>query len=160
MKLDLDRQGDGRTALTIEGSLELGLPEDRTQRAEISGELQVDNVASRFLVTGSLQAAGQAECGRCLTDFRLQWEVPVDIMVLRDVGSDEGADDSQVLHQRKGVVDLAEPLRESVILALPIKPICRESCRGICAQCGADLNEKTCGCVSEDIDPRWEGLPE
>ena len=160
MKLDLDRQGDGRTELEISGSLELGLPEDRPQRADVVGTLLVDNIESRFLVTGNLEAKGKAECGRCLSDFELAWDVPVEIMVLRDVNSEEGVDDSQVLHQRTGVVDLTETLRESVVLALPLKPICADECRGICAQCGADLNETTCGCVSDDVDPRWDGLPD
>lgn len=159
MKLDLDRQGTGRTELVIDGPLELGLPEGRPDRAEVRGELTIDNIESRFLVTGTLTAKGRAECGRCLSDFELSWDVPVEIMVLRDVDSEEGADDSMVIHQRKGVVDLVEPLRECVILAFPQAPVCRDECKGMCAQCGADLNEMTCDCETEEIDPRWEGLP-
>ncbi len=160
MKLDLERQGEGRTILAVAGGVELELPEDWPQRAELNGELTVDNVGSRFLINGTLRATGQADCARCLDSFRLEWEVPVEIMVLRDVHSDEGSDDSLVLHQKKGVVDLTEPLRECAVLALPPAPICRDDCRGICAQCGADLNQNPCGCVAEDVDPRWEGLPE
>ena len=159
MKLDLDRQGSGRTELEVSGSLDTGLPEGRPQRVEITGTLQVDNVESRFLLTGQVAARGIAECGRCLSDFPLEWEVPVEIMVLRDVDTDEGEGDSLVLHQSKGIVDLAEPLRECAVLALPLATICRDDCRGLCAQCGADLNETTCDCTQEEIDPRWEGLP-
>lgn len=160
MKLDLDRQGDGRTELEVSGSLDLGLPEGRPQRVEIHGTLQIDNVESRFLINGQVTAKGTAECGRCLCDFPLEWAVPVEIMVLRDVETDEGEDDSLVLHQRKGVVDLAEPLRECVVLALPLATVCRDDCRGLCAQCGADLNQAPCDCEQDEVDPRWEGLPE
>lgn len=160
MKLDLDRQGEGRTELEVSGSLDLGLPDGRPSRIEIAGTLQVDNVASRFLLNGELKARGTAECGRCLNDFPLQWEVPVEIMVLRDVETDEGADDSLVLHQKTGLVDLAEPLRECAVLALPLATVCRPDCRGLCAQCGADLNTDPCDCEQDEVDPRWEGLPE
>ena len=159
MKLDLDRQGAGRTELAIDGSLEIGLPEGRPDRVALHGVLTVDNIESRFLVGGQLSATGRTECGRCLSDFELTWDVPVEITVLRDVHSEEGVDDSMVIHQKTGVVDLTRPLRESVILAFPLTVVCREDCKGLCAQCGADWNETTCECVSDDIDPRWEGLP-
>ena len=159
MKLDLDRQGGGRSELLIEGFLDLGVPRGRPSRAEIRGNLRVDNVGSRFLVAGSLDAVGIAECSRCLGQFELAWEVPVEIMVLRKVDSEEGTEDSLVLHQTAGVVDMKGPLRECVVLAYPQAPVCRENCRGICPQCGTDLNESSCDCVEEEVDPRWEGLP-
>ena len=52
-----------------------------------------------------------------------------------------------------------EPLaREAVLLELPQAPLCRDDCRGLCATCGADLNEGPCGCVPEDRDARWAAL--
>lgn len=159
MKLDLERQGAGRTELEISGVLELGLSDGRPARAEVGGTLRVDDVESRVIVTGDLQAGGTAACGRCLGDFSLTWEVPVEIIVLRDVDSDEGEGDTLVLQQAGGVVDLTDPLRECVILAFPQAPVCREDCRGICAHCGQDLNTGTCDCAEEETDPRWEGLP-
>ena len=117
------------------------------------------DMENRFLVTGILSVSGPAECGRCLVEFDQTWEVPVEIMIIRKVDSEEGADDSLVLHQTSGIVDLAEPLRDCVILAYPQAPVCREDCQGICAQCGTDLNEGACSCVEAEVDPRWEGLP-
>jgi uncharacterized protein len=159
MKLDLDRQEHGRSVLAIEGDLGLGLGEGRPERASLRGELHVDNVESRFLLGGTLTAEGRVECGRCLAGFTLRWEVPVEIIVLRDVDSDEGEGDSLVIRQRTGEVDLTEALRESVVLAIPLAPVCREDCKGLCPRCGIDRNTGTCDCADEDIDPRWEGLP-
>ena len=55
-------------------------------------------------------------------------------------------------------VDLAEPIREEVILAAPTYVVCHPNCRGLCARCGADLNETTCECAVEEPDPRWDVL--
>jgi uncharacterized protein len=54
-------------------------------------------------------------------------------------------------------VDLVELLHEELQLALPVKPLCTEACRGICPGCGAELNEEECTCTPE-VDPRWEIL--
>ena len=83
---------------------------------------------------------------------------PVEIMVLRNVDTDEGEGDSMVLRQASGEVDLTEALRESLVLAYPAATICRDDCKGICSQCGADLNKGACNCEEDDVDPRWAGL--
>jgi uncharacterized protein len=49
-------------------------------------------------------------------------------------------------------------LREQVLLAVPLRAICREDCKGLCPQCGANLNEKRCSCAEPVEDPRWSGL--
>jgi uncharacterized protein len=159
MKLDLDRQDRGRSALPVSGEVVLGLGEGRPERALIRGEIVVDNVESRFVLGGVLAATGRAECGRCLAEFDLTWDVPVDITVLRDVDSDEGEGDSLVIRQRTGEVDLTEALRELAALAVPQAPVCREDCRGLCPTCGIDRNTGTCTCADEEVDPRWDGLP-
>ena len=159
MTLDLDRQDDGRSELEIVGELALGLTDGRSDRAKLDGCLTVDNVSSRFLVGGSLTAKGMAECSRCLKEFSLRWEVPVELQVLRDVETDEGEGDSLVIRQRKGEVDLRESLRESAVLAFPQAPLCTEDCRGLCPDCGADRNENPCDCADKNHDPRWDGLP-
>ena len=159
MTLDLDRQPDGRTELEIAGELALGLTDGRSDGARLSGGLTVDNVSSRFVVGGSLTASGTAECSRCLKEFTLEWEVPVELQVLRDVETDEGDGDSLVIRQRKGEVDLRESLRESTVLAFPQAPLCNEDCRGLCPDCGVDRNEIPCECADQNHDPRWDGLP-
>jgi uncharacterized protein len=159
MKIDLDRQERGRSLLDVSGEVALGLGEGRPGQAQVHGQIVVDNVESRFVLGGTLTAEGRADCGRCLAEFGLAWDVPVEITILRDVDSDEGREDSLVIRQRSGEVDLSEALRELAILAFPQAPICREDCRGLCATCGIDRNTGTCDCAEEDVDPRWDGLP-
>jgi len=159
MYLDLDRTPPGRSTLPLTGTVALGLGEERAPETSLSGELTLQNLEGRLLASGTLQACGAVECARCLATFQLEWEVPVDLMVLRDVHSDETEGETLLILQRDGEVDLTEPLRECAALAFPQATVCREDCRGLCVSCGADLNAGPCGCPAEDIDPRWEGLP-
>jgi uncharacterized protein len=56
------------------------------------------------------------------------------------------------------VIDLSGPLREQILLAIPPAPLCDEACKGLCPQCGKDLNQGDCGCERKAIDPRWAAL--
>lgn len=159
MKLDLDRQGPGRTHLDVGADVSLQWGEERPGEAHVVGRLQVDNLGGRFLVGGTLAACATGECSRCLEPCEVRWEAPVDCMVVRDLDSDEADGDSMVILQQSGEVDLREVIRECLLLAYPQAPLCGDSCRGLCPQCGADLNAGPCGCPQEASDPRWADLP-
>lgn len=158
MKLDIDRIEHGRSSWPVSGELKLDMGEDRPAEASLEGALQVDNLENRFLVTGELKASGKAQCARCLEEFVFVWDVPVEIMILRNQDTDEGEDDTLVLHQSRGEVDLREALTECLLLAYPISTVCREDCQGLCPTCGVDRNKQSCDCAEEDYDPRWAGL--
>ncbi|HOX26298.1 MAG TPA: DUF177 domain-containing protein [Candidatus Krumholzibacteria bacterium] len=160
MKLDLDRTPVGQSDLPIDGRLNLDFGTEGPGEVRVSGALRVDNLEGRCVVRGELAAIGRASCDRCLGEFELAFPVPVELVVLRDCEAEDTDADTLVVHQRSGVVDLAEALREAAILAVPQSRICRDDCRGLCARCGADLNAGDCGCEAEPFDPRWEGLPD
>ena len=107
----------------------------------------------------------QLECGRCLEEFA----VPVDAAFeLRYVPQAEDAaaeaereiteDDLTTAFYREGMLDVIEMMREQFQLALPMKPLCAQSCRGLCPECGANLNRTECGCKPEWEDPRLAPL--
>lgn len=158
MKLDLDGVPHGRSEIEISDILKLDWAEDRPEEASVQGVMTVQNFESRVMLSGSFQSRGKANCGRCLEDFEISWPVPVEIMILCGDDTDEGESETMVIRQTTGVVDLAETLRECLILAYPPVLVCREDCQGICVQCGIDLNKGSCTCPEEDVDPRWAGL--
>lgn len=160
MKLDLDRTPTGRSDLPIEARYALELDPIGPDTVVVKGSLLVDNLESRCVVRGELAAVTTATCDRCLQDFGLGFTVPVEVVVLRDAERESDDADTLVLHQRRGEADLTEALREAVVLALPQARICRADCQGLCARCGADLNEDQCSCVDDEFDPRWDGLPD
>ena len=102
-------------------------------------------------------------CVRCLNPFVA--EVGREIRQIFDrapLGAEEEeaeltATDLDRTELTGDTIDLAELLHEELQLALPIKPLCAEGCKGICAGCGAELNDEECTCEPE-VDPRWELL--
>jgi len=160
MKLNLDTLPSGRSPLEVDETYRLDLEEGDAGVVRMCGGLHVDTTDSRVSVRGDLVVAGEGVCDRCLARFAMSYAADVEIVIVRDDRVDEGEDGSAwTVHQARGVVDLEPALKEAALLTLPQKMVCREDCRGICTHCGADLNEKPCGCDQEITDPRWDGLP-
>jgi uncharacterized protein len=55
-------------------------------------------------------------------------------------------------------IDFTADIRDAIILAIPIKILCREDCKGLCPQCGQNLNSETCNCVVKKVNPQWAAL--
>lgn len=159
MKLNLDTLVHGRTAEEVEMSVPLRPDDPETERFDAHGNLAVDAVESRVLVSGELDVEGEGRCDRCLGPSPLSFEAHVEIMIVRTAAPAPEQDEDMILHQIRGVVDLTEPLRESVLLHLPQKTVCRDDCLGLCPGCGADRNTTPCDCAAEPTDPRWDALP-
>jgi DUF177 domain-containing protein len=142
-------------------------PQDELYRVAAPVELSMDVEKAEpgvFRVQGRATTRLMLQCGRCLEEM----EVPVDARFeLRYVpqeenrGEDEreiAEDDLTTAFYREGTLDVVEMLREQFQLALPMKPLCAESCRGLCPECGANLNRSDCGCEPKWVDPRLEPL--
>ena len=67
-------------------------------------------------------------------------------------------DDLSTSFYEDETIDLGQLIREQFYLSLPMKPLCRPDCRGLCPDCGTDLNAGACGCVERTVDPRWAAL--
>ena len=160
MRLDLDRTPTGQSELPVTGAFDLDLGSEDPVEVTIAGDLRVDNLEGRLVVRGELAGTAGVNCGRCLQDFRLDFPIPVALVILCDAGFETDDATTPVIHQRSGLVDLRDVLREATVLAVPQAQICREDCRGLCVQCGIDLNTGSCDCVDDEVDPRWEGLPD
>jgi uncharacterized metal-binding protein YceD (DUF177 family) len=110
-------------------------------------------------VTGRVTARLGLSCGRCLDAYELNVDEPIELVYLpRDpaAGSDENAvglsdRDMVVAYYEGEQLDLGELVREQLLLNLSMKRLCREDCRGICAQCGANHNHATCACREAEV---------
>jgi len=105
---------------------------------------------------GQLRSQIQLECARCLETFAQ----PLDLHLEAQFGSYPMKPQGETIFPigGKGILDLTAALREHVLLDLPMRPLCKPNCRGLCVECGKNLNEETCDCVKETIDPRLIGL--
>lgn len=117
-----------------------------------------------FRLTGRLQATLELPCGRCLEPFTVAVDDAFDVMYLphsenRGEGEVEiEEDDLETAFYHDEAIDLGQMMREQLYLALPMKPLCQEGCRGLCPECGINLNQTTCTCERRWVDPRLEGL--
>jgi uncharacterized protein len=163
VELNLDRLELGRQTLELDAELVREDPEAETGelRATISGELIVDAMDQRIVVHGGFSATHNVHCDRCALGFQLDTEPEIEVMILRNPSrgdEPENQDDTWVIHQRNGAVDLDESLLEAILLAEPQKILCREDCQGLCPRCGTNWNERRCECTTEEIDSRWAAL--
>jgi uncharacterized protein len=143
-------------------------PQDEDYRVATPVELSMDVEKAdgdAFRVTGRAVTRLELVCSRCLEPF----EVPVDARFeLRYVPQSQSAaggeeheireDDLTTSYYREGMLDAIDMLREQFQLALPMKPLCAEACRGLCAECGTNLNRAECSCKPTWEDPRLAPL--
>jgi uncharacterized protein len=113
--------------------------------------------------SGSLSAAVTATCARCAEDFsvtsRRDFRFVVAPKSMGDLnGKDLTAEDLEFSLYDGEEVDVSPLVREQLLLALPTRPLCQEGCRGLCSQCGANLNLNSCSCSTQTLDPRLEVL--
>jgi uncharacterized protein len=140
--------------------IELALPLD----GPLEADLAVRRLEGELSVTGEVRATVLLECARCLRPFPLPVRGAVAaVFAPRAEAAGEGdreleGDDLEVQPLEHGAADLRAVIAEQVHLAVPIKPLCAEDCRGICPQCGADHAGGPCGCAAPPGDPRWEAL--
>jgi uncharacterized protein len=118
----------------------------------VQAELLVDRTHDRVTVRGPVQATARLECVRCLRTFDLPVRVELEVFAdrsgsARGLEADLERDDYMKFHDGRQL-DLRKETRETLLLEMPITPRCREECRGLCATCGADLNQGPCGCSS------------
>lgn len=122
--------------------------------------LKFTNASSRIIVNGLIRVVILLECVRCLEKFpyRAEFEfyeefLPEDSPELKDENNLEWEDLSRFTYDGDEI-DVYELLRQNILTAIPMKPLCDENCRGICPKCGADLNREACSCNLEEVDPR------
>ncbi|MBI4688861.1 MAG: DUF177 domain-containing protein [Nitrospirae bacterium] len=130
----------------------------------VRGELGIKKVGPEVVIEGEITAEAELECGRCLKNFTAGVNVPVNVMYhpveeLNTENKHEIREDALDLGFYFGdEFDVPELLKEQIILNIPMKPLCSETCKGICPKCGIDLNVANCSCKEKDVDPRFNAL--
>jgi uncharacterized protein len=119
-------------------------------------DLRLESVVEGVLVSAEVHAPLAAECGRCLQPVTTQLDVPVAELFVYESAADD--DDGEVPVLDGDFVDLEPVLRDAVVLALPLNPVCDEDCAGLCAKCGARLADVEPDHAHDDVDPRWAVL--
>ncbi len=133
--------------------------------APVSGSVRLVKVAGDVLVTGTLTTVLQMPCTRCLepVDVPVTIEIEETFIPITDIATGmhltlpEDVDDT-ILIDEAHILDLTEVVRQDLFISQPTHVLCREDCRGLCPQCGQNLNVGTCNCDTTTIDSRWSSL--
>ncbi|MGB8647909.1 MAG: DUF177 domain-containing protein [Anaerolineae bacterium] len=127
----------------------------------LDGEIQMIRTADGILVSGNLYTTVELSCGRCLEMFAMPNRFAIEEEFRPTIDVITGAkisltpdDESETLIDARHMLDLREVIRQDLLLALPMYPVCRSKCRGLCPNCGQNWNEAACNCSLEEIDPR------
>jgi uncharacterized protein len=124
--------------------------------------LTVEKDGETVFVRGDLSARVPLVCGRCLEPYTVTVTPSVDARFVPGPAIREehelGADDLETDVYQNGQLDLTALLETETTLALPMKPLCREECRGLCPVCGGNRNVTACACETRAPDPRWAAL--
>lgn len=152
-KIDFGEEVVQQGGLKAEGRAEL-IEEDH------GGKSRVQDIR----LVGEFDGKVETRCARCLDpvsttvheDFDLLYR-PLKPGKLGEEISINEAETEIGFYQGNGL-ELADVIKEQVLLALPVKTVCREDCKGLCAQCGQNLNQGSCDCTQERSDPRWSAL--
>ena len=131
---------------------------------EVQGEVKLVRTDRSMLVKGTLHTEVKVTCSRCLSLFSYPLTLNIEEEYLPTTDIASGA--SLSLPEEPGyftidehyVLDLTEAMHQYIMLATPMKPLCREDCAGICTTCGQNLNHGSCGCLQQEVDPRWSEL--
>lgn len=150
MKIDLSNIKDIGSRKNIDRNI--SLPDISFRHQEIKTpspfrlRLNIYNSSDSYIISGNLSGEVLLTCSRCLEKFNYEIDLKLDEEISKEKISD--------LNE----LDLSNLFLENILLMIPMKPVCSEACKGLCPQCGQNLNDEECGCEREVIDPRLEKL--
>ncbi len=130
----------------------------------VQGEVRLLRTNRSILVEGTLSVAVELACSRCLSSFRCPLSLHIEDEYVPTIDVVSGLplpvpdEPGTFTIDEHHIIDLTEAIRQYAVLAVPMKPLCREDCAGLCQTCGKNLNQGTCDCLQRETDPRWSEL--
>ncbi|MDH3890331.1 MAG: DUF177 domain-containing protein [candidate division Zixibacteria bacterium] len=127
-------------------------------------DLSIQKSGEEYFCRGEARARTTIECARCLALYEMDVNNQLDFIVcsadLHQANAQEAVDAEDYVHfvDQAMRADISEVVRQAILLAVDLKPLCSDDCAGLCAQCGKNLNDGVCDCKNEVIDERWAAL--
>lgn len=141
--------------------------EEKGAGAKIVGPVQVNISAGKtpggIAIKGSLQGSAVMNCSRCIEE--LTKDISHDFFynclpeeAMEEEGEELSRESTDVCFYSGGEIDITALVQEQIAIALPMRPLCKEDCKGLCPKCGANLNRGDCGCQKGSVDLRFTAL--
>ncbi|WP_315114920.1 DUF177 domain-containing protein [uncultured Clostridium sp.] len=119
----------------------------------IKFEGEFNLIEDTISLNGTVTTTLELTCSRCLAKFAKEVEIPIE----EKLSKEENKDDDYIFIEGD-VIDITEIIENNIIVSLPIRRLCNEECKGLCPNCGVNLNNSACNCGENDIDPRLAKL--
>jgi uncharacterized protein len=134
------------------------MPGAASHQAEI--KVRVTPLDDDFLVDLSVRNEGDFVCDRCGEPHRktIQGQVKTLFAAASASGSHEGNEEVRIIPPEARAIDVLQDAVDALLLAVPVKILCKENCMGLCPTCGRNLNDGPCSCNPESGDSRWDAL--
>jgi uncharacterized protein len=141
-------------------SADLGLSEEFSGNTNV--RVSLDKTPREILLSAELSATVNFECDRCTAPFQTMLQPKYRMVYVWEGEHTSLLDPSemQVISPGLSVIDISDDVRQTLLLAMPFKRVCREQCKGLCPHCGKNLNDGPCGRDEATDDSRWEKLKE
>ena len=133
-------------------------PEVSKTLGPVQARLQVTNTGDGYLVTGDLSLEVEFFCSRCLKPYQTTLTPSVEEEFFNRPQEDDELNWDGELLVEGHEIDLASLIEESILVSIPMKPVCQEDCPGLCPGCGRFLGDGICDCTDPDIDIRLAPL--
>ncbi len=130
----------------------------------VQGEVWLTRTDRGILLKAELRTEVEVTCSRCLSPFRspLTLSIEEEYFPVTDMVSGASLslpeEPGYFVIDERHILDLTEAVRQYALLVIPMKPLCREECAGLCPTCGHDVNQGPCDCPSQGLDPCWSRL--
>jgi len=136
----------------------IGLEQSFSSTVEI--DVKIDKTARQIYLITKVSTSGRFQCDRCLEEFNQPVTGSYAICYVYNEADARISPDEEFVTIAHDAVDieLTESIREAILLSVPLKLLCKDTCSGLCPQCGINKNHEKCTCNQETNDPRWQGL--
>jgi uncharacterized protein len=159
LKIRISQLSNGLHEYHLKGSTaEIGLDSNFAPFVEVDAIL--DKTARQLYLKADVRTAGMFQCDRCLEEFNQPLSTKYTMFYVFDEqeSSRYPADEVQVIGVDTPSIDLAEDVRQVVLLSVPLKLLCKEECKGLCPRCGKNRNAEPCDCREANESSQWRGL--
>ncbi|MBS4536091.1 DUF177 domain-containing protein [Clostridium sp. D2Q-14] len=164
MKIDLSNLIVGKYyQINLDSTIEINEIETEENNIKLTKPIKINggiyNTDDGIYLEAKVYFEFETNCSRCLKELIVEEEANLQYRI--QIEEDEEIPfDEEIIKASEYTIDLTKPIISSILLSIPMKTICDENCKGICPQCGNDLNEGQCNCEDDNIDPRLAKLKE
>lgn len=160
MKINISNLSQGTHEYELSKSaVNLGLEQNFV--GDVAAKVTLEKSSRQMLLRAGVTSHANFQCDRCLDEFKQRIAPAFQTLYVWDHDERAENDDVRVLAPDMNIIDISDDVRGALVLAVPLKLLCKEECFGLCRRCGKNLNHTAdgiCDCAPKEVDPRWNKL--